>query len=194
MIKSTQELMLEYASYSNRKMKIQRLVRQGILFPVVKGIYETDRSTDPMLLAGVICGPSYISFQSALSYYGLIPEAVPVITSATTLKNRRKTYDTAFGTYTYRDVPSPVFPYELNDLSVSGYPCLMASEEKCVCDTLYTLSPVGSIRALKELLFDDLRINEEALSSLRIPTLLELSEKYNTGNHRLFAKLLRKEF
>lgn len=43
---------------------------------VVKGIYETNSDTAGYLLAGSIYGPSYLSFDFALSYYGMIPEAV----------------------------------------------------------------------------------------------------------------------
>ena len=60
------------------------------------------------LLAGSIYGPSYISFEFALSYYGLIPEAVHVVTCASFEKKKKKTYDTIFGTFTYRNDVSTI--------------------------------------------------------------------------------------
>jgi len=44
------------------------------LFKIVNGLYETNPYTPPYLLSGTIYGPSYISFEYALSIHGLIPE------------------------------------------------------------------------------------------------------------------------
>lgn len=64
-------------------------------FPMVRAY---DVGTPPYLLAGSIYGPSYISFEYALSYYGMIPEAVYIVTCATF--DKKKKYETAFGTFT----------------------------------------------------------------------------------------------
>lgn len=78
------------ANYSNQNNKILRDIRDGKLFKIVNGLYETDINTPGYLLAGSIYGPSYISFEYALSYYGLIPERVTTITCATFNKKRKK--------------------------------------------------------------------------------------------------------
>lgn len=83
MIKTTNMLLEELHAYANPKTKLSRMVKQGEYFQITKGIYETNRNTSGHLLAGSIYGPSYISFEYALAYYGLIPEAVYTITSAT---------------------------------------------------------------------------------------------------------------
>ncbi len=113
MIKTTEMILEELHTYANQKTKLRRLVRQGRYFPVSRGLYETDDHTPGHLLAGSIYGPSYISFAYALSVYGLIPEAVYTITCATFEKKKRKKYETAFGTFMYRDIPSAAFPLEL---------------------------------------------------------------------------------
>ena len=59
--------------YSNKNNKISRNIRDGKLFKITTGLYETNPNTPGYLLAGSIYGPSYISFEYALSYYGLIP-------------------------------------------------------------------------------------------------------------------------
>ena len=51
----------------------------------IRDRYETDRNVPAYLLAGSIYGPSYISFEYALSRYGLIPEAVYAVTCALSL-------------------------------------------------------------------------------------------------------------
>lgn len=121
MIKTTAMLVDELNSYASSKCKLSRMTEQCAVTPIVKGLYETDSSTQPYLLAGSIYGPSYISFEFALSYYGLIPEAVYVVTCATVDKKKIKRYVRPFGTFVYRDVPPKVFPLALNILKEGDY-------------------------------------------------------------------------
>ena len=62
--------------YSNKNTKICREIKKGNLIKIINGLYETDSSVNGYLLAGSIYGPSYLSFEFALSYYGMIPEKV----------------------------------------------------------------------------------------------------------------------
>src|SRR5438105_879360 len=80
--------------YKRPNDKIHELISAGIIEPVKKGLYLptakiSEKRTEPFLLANHILGPSYVSFDSALSYYGLIPERVFEISSATTKSSRR---------------------------------------------------------------------------------------------------------
>ena len=104
MIKTTAMLLEELSEYGSPKSKLSRMAKSGEYFPITKGIYETNQHTPAYLLAGSIYGPSYISFEYALSFYGMIPEAVYTVTSATFEKKKKKKFETAFGTFTYRDV------------------------------------------------------------------------------------------
>lgn len=74
-------LLDEYRDYHAPANKLSRMVSGGELIPVVKGLYETDAAISGYLLAGSIYGPSYLSFEFALSEYGLIPEAVYIYIS-----------------------------------------------------------------------------------------------------------------
>ena len=76
MLKTTAMLLNELSEYVNPEAKIRRDVRDGKIFTVVRGLYETDKDTPGHLLAGAIYGPSYLSFEYALSHYGFIPERV----------------------------------------------------------------------------------------------------------------------
>ena len=93
MIKTTAMLMDELKDFTNRKTKIARMVKRGEIYPIVKGFYETDPSVSPHLLAATIYQPSYVSFQYALSYHGLIPETAYTVTSATYKKRKTKLSD-----------------------------------------------------------------------------------------------------
>lgn len=193
MIITIQQLKEKYSNYSNPITKIGRDVKQGKLFPLVKGVYETNPNTDGSRLAQFIYGPSYLSFDYALAEYGLIPEAVRVFTCATFNKRKIKTYENKFGTFVYRDVPSDVFSYGVVAKVDGDYVYQIATPEKALCDKLYTISPVKSIRELKALLFDDLRIDENRFSELNMQEILELAPLYHSTNLNLLAKYIKGE-
>lgn len=192
MIKTTNMLLEELHTYANPKTKLSRLVKQGEYFQISKGIYETNRNTAGHLLAGSIYGPSYISFEYALAYYGLIPEAVYTITSATFSKKKKKKYETSFGIFTYRDVPDLVFPLELRLVQEDGYFFRIAEPEKALCDKLYTLPPVRNTKELSTLLLDDLRIDETELLQFDINKIVFLSKYYHSTNVKKLVTFLRR--
>ena len=88
MIVFNMTLKASLSKYSNKNNKISRDIKNGKLFKIVNGIYETDPNTPPYLLASCIYGPSYISFEYALAYYGAIPERVYTVTCATYNKKK----------------------------------------------------------------------------------------------------------
>ena len=177
-------LMDELKEYVNPTAKIRRLVDSGKLVPVVRGLYETDGKIPGHYLAPIIYGPSYLSFEFALAYYSLIPEAVYNFTSATFEKKKAKQYATPYGTYTYRDVPSEAYPVGIVLRSENGYGFHIASPEKAICDELYKISPLRNRRELKHLLFEDLRIDKEVFFLLNLVDLLEIATHYHTQNHK----------
>ena len=81
MILTTSMLTEQLHKYSDPAGKILRMKKDGKIFQLTRGLYETDRNVQGHCLAGAIFGPSYLSFDYALSVYGLIPEAVYAFTS-----------------------------------------------------------------------------------------------------------------
>ena len=192
MIKTTNMLFEELRSYANPKAKLSRMVRHGECFPITKGLYEMDRNVPGYLLAGSIYGPSYISFEYALGFYGLLPEAVYTITCATFEKKKKKKYETVFGTFTYRDVPSAAFPLELRLMQEGNYFYRIASPEKALCDKLYTMPPASNTKELAVMLSDDLRIEELEIRKLDIVKIEMLSQRYHSTNVKKLATLMRR--
>lgn len=191
MLVSFDALAQQFAGYTDVKGKIRREVQGGKLMQVARGLYETDARTDGKYLAGAVYGPSYLSFDYALSAHALIPEAVyNTYTSATYRKGKTKRYENAFGTFLYRDVPVAVYPPGVEIRVEGGYSYQIASPEKALCDKLYSLSPVYSVRALKELLFDDLRIDEAAFFALHKDDISQLAPLYRATNLKLLAKFM----
>lgn len=119
---------------SDKRGKIARMIHAGEIFQLRRGLYTTQRDIHPYCLAASIYGPSYISFDTALSFHGLIPEAVHEITSAT-LK-RAKEYSNVFGNYRYLTVPQKIYPIGIERVTEGGIPFLIASPTKAVCDRI----------------------------------------------------------
>lgn len=192
MITTTAIILNELSQYASPADKLARMVQRGIYIPIVKGLYETETSTPGYLLAGSIYGPSYLSFEFALAFYGMIPEAVYTFTSATFEKKRKKKYKTSFGTFTYRDIPSSVYSYGLEIKKEGNYSYILASPEKALCDQLYKAKPVSNYRELQNLLFEDLRIEEHEFRKLNADDVAILAEKYGSTNIKKLSSFMRR--
>lgn len=193
MIVTTQMLYDKLSNYSNKKQKLALMVKNKEIYPIVRNLYETVLNTPSLYLAESICNPSYISFDSALAYYQLIPERVVNITSATYLKRKRKIYNTKlFSSFIYMDVPEEAFPYGIDMVLENEYCFKIATKEKALCDKLYSLKPVSNVKELYHLLVNELRIEVDNLKKLNIDDISFLSSKYNCSNIDKFCLLLRR--
>ena len=192
MILTTQMLIEQYQKYANPKAKIKRLVDGGALYSVTRGLYETDKNVSGYCLAGAIFGPSYLSFDYALSVYGLIPEAVYTFTSATFDKKKVREQENHFGRFTYRDVPLEAYPFGIIIKEENGYVYQMATPEKALCDKLYTMPPVTSQKEIERMLFEDLRIDRTEFEKLNADEILQVGDKYHCNNLKYLMKYLRR--
>jgi len=193
MIYSFDDLALKFRDYTDIKGKIRRELQSGNLIQVARGLYETDANVSGKYLSGRIFGPSYLSFDYALAVYSLIPEAVyRTYTSATFQKKKSKQYQNHFGVFTYRDIPSEVYPLGILLHEENGYSYQIATPEKALCDKLYTLPPAKNLSELHALLFDDLRIDEQEFWELNMNSLNELAPLYHASNLKLLSKLIRR--
>lgn len=194
MIITAQQLKEKYINLSDPMGKIARDIKNKKIFPLIKGVYETDANIHGSKLAQFIYGPSYLSFDYVLHLQGLIPEAVyNTFTCATFNKRKIKTYTNHFGTFIYRDVPKEVFNFGVSVLTDGPYSYQVATTEKALCDKLYTLSPVKNINNLREMLFEDLRINEEIFNGLSKEDILRMAPLYHSKNLNLLVKLISGE-
>ncbi len=192
MIVTTAMILKELSNYASPADKLSRMVQDGEYIPIIKGLYETNRSTSGYLLAGSIYGPSYLSFEFALAYHGLIPEAVYTFTSATFEKKKKKKYETQFGIFTYRDIPSKAYASGLELKREGEYSYILASPEKALCDQLYKTKPVSNYRELENLLFEDLRIEEQEFKKLDSDDITVLAGKYGSINIKKLSSFIRR--
>ena len=192
MVLTTSMLLDQLKEYGDPAGKILRMKREGELFQLTRGIYETDKNVSGYCLAGAIFGPSYLSFDYALSVYGLIPEAVYTFTSATFDKKKVREQENHFGRFTYRDVPSQAYPFGIVIKEENGYVYQMATPEKALCDKLYTMPPVTSQKEIERMLFEDLRIDRTEFEKLNADEILQIGDKYHCNNLKYLMKYLRR--
>lgn len=192
MIKTTQILINELKDYKNPKTKIQRMVSNGEIFPIIKGLYETDKNVNPFYLSDLIYHPAYISFETALSFYELIPERVVQIKCATFNKKRKKEYKTYFGNYTYQDVPTNVFPYGVKIISFENYTYKIACLEKALLDKLYDSPHIANSKDMRHYLFEDMRVNPFVLEKIDKEFIYGIYKLYHSRNIDIFVNMLRR--
>jgi hypothetical protein len=157
-------------SYKRPNDKISQLLAKGEILKIKRGLYVLSREyqTTPVsksLLANLIYGPSYVSLDFALSYYGLIPEGVFELSSVT--PKRAKCYDTPLGRFTYTHSSKPSYGIGIvSEPLPDGSHFLIASPEKALCDkVVFTRNIyVSSVAAMRIFLNDDLRIDLEDLA------------------------------
>ena len=159
-------LMNTLSDYASPKSKLTNMVKSGEIVRIRRGLYVKGGDYDKKSLANMIYGPSYISFEYALSWYGLIPERVEIVTSAVYNKNKDREYNTPVGRFGYYYINPTVYPYSIVREVIDKEPFLIATKEKALCDTLYKIKKTCRDHDVEALLFDDLRIDETELLTL----------------------------
>ena len=187
-------LLDKYRDYANPMDKIKREAEKGSLIRLTRGIYETDANVSPYLLASSICSPSYLSFEFALSYYGLIPERVYAITSASFRLRKTKTVVNPLGRYTFSDITQAAFPFGVTYIKEGDYVVRIATKEKAICDSLSKWPVVHSVKDLRELLFEDKRIDVDEFASCDFSLMEKLASLYHKKNLKLLVKMIRRDY
>ena len=194
MVYDFQSLSIKYKEYSNIYQKINNECKKGVLVKIKRGLYTDDLYNDKEVIANICYSPSYISFEYALSYYGVIPEYVSTFTSATFGKKNSKIYRMKDATFDYKSVPDEVFPIGVFIMKNSkGISYKFASKEKALCDLLYSKYPVRSIKDLKTLLFEDMRIDENEFLKMNVEFIKEIAPLYHSNTLNVLKKYLSKE-
>lgn len=154
---------------------LSRWVKKGYIAKLRQDWYafsELQREPDmARFIAGKIYSPSYISLHSALSIYGIIPEAVTQITCVTT--SRPTSYNNSFGQFHYKTIKSELF-FGYKQVSLNrGGSYLIAEPEKAIVDLLYLYPQFNTADAMRELRFDEWWTQDE----LNLDKLTEYANK-----------------
>jgi predicted transcriptional regulator of viral defense system len=155
------------------RRRLSEWQKKDYIQKIVKGYYifsEVDIDENILsVIANKIYKPSYISFETAMSHYRLIPESVYMITSAST----RRTYlfESPLARFSYRTIkPALFFGYSILPGGIK-----MAFMEKAILDYFY-IKP--SVRTEND--FSSLRVNkDEMLSQLKKKRLTNYLKRFN---------------
>ena len=187
-----------YDHLSSPIEKIRALEKDGQLIRLRRGLYvvNTEVSGKPInacLCANHIYGPSYISQQWALRWYGLIPERVYTMTSVTTKRSRM--FENSLGRFTYEQVKPDYFAIGVNSIEEDGVTFLIASREKALCDMILHDSylPPQSVRGLWQYLEEDIRFDVDELATFDV-SIIEACAKFGRKEKILnnLIKILRR--
>ena len=114
---------------------VHRYAKRGVFLKLRNGLYcLSDQPPSELAIANRLYEPSYLSFEFALSYHHLIPEAAYVMTSATSRPTR--TLTAAGKTFEYHRLKKSAFT-GYDPVKVGTETILIATPEKAVVDTLY---------------------------------------------------------
>ncbi|MDD2904743.1 MAG: hypothetical protein PHH41_03935 [Sulfurimonas sp.] len=184
--------------YAQPTKKINSMVTKGELIRLKRGVYALgseyrDRPLNMLTAANMLHKPSYVSYEYALSYHGLIPERVYTVTSATTY--RPETYATDIGTFSYKKIPSNAYSIGIDwkfDTHDGGY--MIATPEKALCDQVYADQRIADINKdeILEYLEDDLRIEWEEMAKLDTTLLWKFSMAYSSSKLRNMTASIKK--
>ena len=130
------------------KVQLSRFVQKGYITRIKRGIYCFDPThIDELSLSTILYAPSYVSLETALHYYGIIPDIPQVVTAIS--PSTTKCIQTHWGTYRYTKIKQSLFfGYEYISSRHSPAHIHMAHPEKALLDYLYIrhLTSVADLR------------------------------------------------
>ena len=161
--------------------------KQGKVHALRRGIYtlnEDDRRAvlPGFLISNILYTPSYVSLESALSHWGLIPEGVQQTTAVTVRKTA--VFENFYGRFLYRTLKKEYF-FGFGSFRLAGSLIYVAMPEKAVLDKIYLDE---AFRPAEDYFLENLRLqNFENLKSTKI---LNFSKRFQSSKVREAAKIL----
>jgi len=186
-----------YSDYGFPGNKISLLEQNGNLIRLKRGLYAVSpdlsgKTLSLELIANHIYGPSYVSMEYALRYYGLIPERVYEVKSMTSKRSRQ--FVNELTTFSYIEIPDDYFPIGIKQVTTTQT-FLIASPEKALCDLIaYTHGlRIQSLRGMIQYLEEDIRFDMTELAQFDIE-LIRLCVEFGKKKRELslLLKLVKK--
>lgn len=194
----SQTLLTLLADYKKPREAILRMVKNEELVRLKNGFYlisekitqGSNRSIPFEQVANLLYGPSYVSMEWALSFYGMIPERVHTITSMTI--GRPKEYFTPVGEFSYYTLSSESYSIGITRKNspdyVGGF--LIASPEKALADTVFKTCKHLDKDQLKDELLESKRIDRKYFHELNKELLEEIAKSFRAKHVAYLADLV----
>ena len=168
-----------YPNIKAKNSKIAQLEKAGEIIRLRRNLFvvnpeESGVKLSTGLIANHLLAPSYVSMQTALRFYGLIPEAVYTIQSMTF--KGAKSFQTPVGNFEYVHISRETYPIGITQKREGNAQYIIATPEKALCDLVANLPGVNLRYKVDARLFleEDLRFDMERFSSFD----REIFEKY----------------
>ena len=189
----TQNLIPMLGDYTNPFDFIARLVKKGELIRLKNGFFVIAEKIKDLpvpyeQIGNLLYGPSYISFEWALSYYKMIPEGVYVVTSTSAAKS--KNFSTPLGIFDYVYLNHHRYAIGIDQKENAGGNFLIATPEKALADLVHFKSKNLKSKDLLTDLIEGRRIDEDLLKALNKNHLLEIAERYRSKSVRQLINTL----
>ena len=180
------------SNYKYPRNKVSALEKHGQIIRLKKGLYIVSNKVSRKvssreLIANHLYGPSYISFETALAFYGLIPETVFAMRSATF--KRAIHFENVLGNFEYITIPKNYYSIGISQKTVDNeYTYLLATPEKALCDLILATPNLRlqSVKAMRIYLEEDLRVDFSGLN-INIEIIRQCVEK---GRKKMELSLL----
>jgi predicted transcriptional regulator of viral defense system len=140
------------------------------------------------IIANTLYGPSCISFESALAFYGLIAERPQMITSLAI--GDSKLFKTPVGNFQYRAIAPSKFKIGINYINLGkevGY--FIATREKALVDFVYRTSGIRTLNQLSYYLFEEMRIDKSMFGSFDFKKIKEIASLYDKNSVKMLGEL-----
>lgn len=175
-------------SISSLQLQLSRWVSEGKILQIKRGLYAVakpyrNKEPHPFLIANTMKKASYISLQSALEHYGIIPEYVPAITSVTT--GRPEKVNIKFGKFIFKHLKKELFWGYIEKEIIKGTVIFIATPEKALLDLMYFTPNSDNLGFIKELRLQ----NTEKID---MELLMNYSKKFKKPKIERAAYLLKK--
>lgn len=182
-----QTLLTLLAEYRKPREWILRMVKNGELVRLKNGFYliahKIRQGPNTFIpyeqVANLLYGPSYVSLEWALSFYGMIPERVRTVTSMTL--GRDKEYHTPVGDFTYYRLSEDRYAIGITYMkadALGGF--LMATPEKALADWVFRTCKGLNKTQLQQDLIESKRMDRDDLQQLNKALLADIAKSYRS--------------
>ncbi len=193
-----QTLLKLLGDYKKPREAILRMVKNEELIRLKNGFYLiTEKITYGSAkvipfeqVANLLYGPSYVSMEWALSFYGMIPERVHTVTNMTL--GRNKEYHTSVGDFSYFTLSSDRYSIGITQKKSPDFTggFLIASPEKALADMVFKTCKNFTKDQLKDELLESKRIDRECFRGLNKELLEDIAKSYRAKYVYYLAELV----
>lgn len=158
------------------KNNLNRWVKNEYFSKLKRDVYEfielgTKHAIPDIYIANRLYIPSYVSLETALSIYSIIPDIAMQVTSVTARPTRK--FKNKYGSFFYRSCKRKAFTgYRL--MHYEGFKVLIADKEKALVDFLYF-----RLRSGQPLNFKEERFENTVLKKMRWPKIITYAKLFN---------------